>query len=327
MTSFIGQATGTTSATLPAHVAGDLIVAFAFRDGSNTVPTLPAGWTDHANSGANTCSARVAYKYAASSSETSGTWTSATSVIFAVYRSTNAILLGAVAVGGAASTTVNYPALTLQDTSGSSWVAAFSGHRSVDTNLQNAPTGMTARSTVVDATDEAAGFDTNGGVTSWTSQNVSVAGTSSGWRSYVVEIREIVGKLLIANGDFNNAAIWNPIGIPTSSNIIKILRSFTLTIPTAYTAQCAGGSFSGISTTLRATIIVNGVLEIYGTMNQQVWTTLSLVGGSIDLRGNAWYTDYSGTTKRCEVLSSGSTLNKIWSSTTKGFFGGIGNTT
>lgn len=183
--SYIGQATGTTSATLPTHQAGDLIIGFAFRDGSNTAPSLPAGWTNIRSDGLNTCSGRLAYKIAASSSETSGTWTSATSVVFLVYRGA---AIGANGSNTASSTTVNYPALTLNVTSGSSWIVGFAGHRSVDTNLQNAPTGMTNRATSVDATDEVAGHDTNGGVSSWSSTNVSAGGTASGYRSYVLEI-------------------------------------------------------------------------------------------------------------------------------------------
>lgn len=83
----VGAATGTDSVTMPAHQAGDLIVAFAFRDGSTTLPTLPAGWTSRlAPTGANSCSMRLATKIAASSSETSGTWTNATSLIVLVLR-------------------------------------------------------------------------------------------------------------------------------------------------------------------------------------------------------------------------------------------------
>lgn len=191
--SFVGSATGTTSATMPAHQAGDLILCWAYRDGSNTLPTLPSGqnWSIlNGVTGANTNSAYLVAKVAASSSEAVGTFTSATSVVVQVYRPRTGYTAtwGAVAANTGASTTVNYPALTLQTGDGSSWVAAFSGHRSTNTSLETPPAGMTLRSAVVDATDEAAGFDTNGGVAAWPSTNVSVGGTSSGWRSAVAEI-------------------------------------------------------------------------------------------------------------------------------------------
>jgi hypothetical protein len=47
---------------------------------------------------------------------------------------------------------------------------------------------MLNRANVQDATAEASGHDTNGGVTGWSSTNVSVGGTSSGWFSRVVEL-------------------------------------------------------------------------------------------------------------------------------------------
>jgi hypothetical protein len=188
--SFVGASSGVASASLPSGwQAGDLAVVFAYRDGNNTAPTLPTGWTDIISGGANTNSERVGYRVLQAGDTGTGTWTNATSVVCLVYRGQRGSApIGASAQNGGNSTTVNYPALTLQDTSGNSWVAGFAGHRSTDTALETPPTGMVNRANVVDATDEAAGHDTNGGVTSWPSTNVSVGGTASGWRSAVVEI-------------------------------------------------------------------------------------------------------------------------------------------
>ena len=191
---FIGESVGTTSATIKPHQPGDLIVAFAFRDGSATLPTLPTGqdWASVlAPTGANTCSMRLAAKIADTSSEATGTFTSATSLIVHVYRPRPGVTLsvGAAASAPGASTTVSFPALTLQDASGNSFVVGFVGHRSVNTTLESPPTGMVNRSTVVDATDEAAGHDTSGGVTSWPLTTKAVGGTSSGWFGATVEIK------------------------------------------------------------------------------------------------------------------------------------------
>lgn len=191
---FIGESVGTTSATIKPHQPGDLIVAFAFRDGSATLPTLPTGqdWASVlAPTGANTCSMRLAAKIADSSSEATGTFTSATSLIVHVYRPRpgTTLSVGAAASAPGASTTVSFPALTLQDASGNSFVAGFVGHRSVNTTLESPPAGMVNRSTVVDATDEAAGHDTDGGVTSWPLTTKAVGGTSSGWFGATVEIK------------------------------------------------------------------------------------------------------------------------------------------
>lgn len=190
--SFVGKTNNSgATATLPTGwQAGDLALAYAYRDGSNTPPSLPTGWTDIHNSGANTNSHRLAYRVL-QAGDSSWTFTNATETIVHVYRGQQAATpIGASAATGANnSTTVTYSALTLQVTDGTSWVAGFAGHRSTNTALETPPTGMVNRSNIVDATAEAAGHDTNGGVSSWSSQDVAVGGTASAWRSIVVEIR------------------------------------------------------------------------------------------------------------------------------------------
>lgn len=70
--------------TMPTHQAGDLIVCCARR--ATGAPGLPAGWTNLAQWGSGSSTARVGYKYAASGSESTGTWTSSGDVAVAVYR-------------------------------------------------------------------------------------------------------------------------------------------------------------------------------------------------------------------------------------------------
>ena len=187
--SYIGSASGIKTVSIPAHQRDDLIIIFAFRDGNVTAPALPAGWTNIRFAGANACSGRIGYKLASSSSEVSGTWANASSVVCAVYRGVNrATPIGGNSTSAAASTNVTYNTVTMANSTGSSWVVGVAGHRAVNTNLQNAPTGMTNRINVVDAADEASLHDTNGGVTSWAATSVAVAGTSAGWRSFTVEL-------------------------------------------------------------------------------------------------------------------------------------------
>jgi len=191
---YIGQANGTTSATLPTHQAGDLILAFAFRDGSLTLPTQPSGWTSIDSQSANTCSARLAYKIAASGSETTGTWTSATTTIFLVYRGVDATTLDTffglttTTKSFASSTTVTYNANGYW--LGLSRIVALAGHRSVDTALGTAPGDLTLIVNPVDIADEAAAFQsTVDNYGNWTSTNVSVGGTSSGWITFTMRLR------------------------------------------------------------------------------------------------------------------------------------------
>ena len=186
---YVGNATGTTSATLPSHQAGDLIVAFAFRDGSTTLPTQPAGWTSIDTATGTSCCARLAYKVAASSGETTGTWTSSTTVIFVLYRDVNIANITQLDTELAGvGTTVTYNANGFwKDLSR---VIAFAAHRSTDTALGTAPTGLTLVVNPVDATDEGAAFEsTIDNYGDWPSTNVSVGGTSSGWITFVMRLR------------------------------------------------------------------------------------------------------------------------------------------
>lgn len=187
---FVGaQANAGTTVTIPAHQSGDLILILAFRDGSVQLPSTPAAsgtvpsWVLINNSGASTCSGNFRYFVATGSTTTSGTWTNATEMVCLVYRGVKVI--GANAVLGGNSNIIAYPALTLQRTDNSSWVVGVAGHRSA-TNVEVAPTGMTNRASTG---TEAAGHDTNGTVSSWSQQTVTVS-ASSGWRSWTVELRD-----------------------------------------------------------------------------------------------------------------------------------------
>lgn len=203
--SYVSSGTGTNSiASMPSHQAGDLLLFFAFRDGSTTAPSLPSGKTNiSSGSGSGVARAyRLGYLIATGSSETSGTWTSATSLICHVYRpsSGKTISVGGFAVNSGSSSSVNYPTITMQDSSGSSLVAGFAGATQNNGSLETAPSGMTNRSLVSDSTDEAAGHDTNGGVSSWSSTNSSV-GWSLDYCSAVVEILDVTSEVTLTAGN------------------------------------------------------------------------------------------------------------------------------
>lgn len=127
-----------------------------------------------------------------------------------------------------------------------------------------------------------------------------------------------------ANGAWNVSTLWTPNGIPGSADTVT-LGAFTTSIPNGYTAQCGGiTSMAGSDTSTRSTLEISGTLEMYGTANMGLWSTLSFIGaGKIDLRGNAWEISYAdGSGKRAEVISDGAGLCEIYSSTTIGHFGG-----
>jgi surface protein len=186
---YIGEATGIDSATLPTHQAGDLILAFAFRDGSTTLPTQPTGWISIDTQGAGSCAARVAYQVATASGTSSGTWTNATTVIFLVYRGVNTdnITINDTR-NSSINTTVSYNANGFWQ--GLSRLVAFAGHRSTDTALGTAPGTLTLIVNPVDATDEAAAFhSTVDNFGNWPTTNVSVGGTALGWITFTLRLR------------------------------------------------------------------------------------------------------------------------------------------
>lgn len=192
--SYIGAGTGTTTATFPAHVAQDVFIAFAFRDGSTTPPTVPAGWTTIASAsggGGSGSSSAIAYKVAAGSSETSGTWTNATNLVVGIYRGCDtADPIGDQQVGVGSSTTITYPAVTFQRPNFTSWVVAAAGHRSANVAIETAPSGLANRTSSSNATSEAALFDTNSPIngSGLTARSANVGGTSSNWIARSIEL-------------------------------------------------------------------------------------------------------------------------------------------
>ena len=125
-----------------------------------------------------------------------------------------------------------------------------------------------------------------------------------------------------ANGAWNSSSLWTPNGIPGQTDTVT-LGSFTTSIPSGYTALCGGiTSFSGTNTTTRSTLEITGILQLYGAATQGIWSTLSFIGtGKLDLRGNTWTVAYTeGGGKRSEVISDGTGICEIYSSTTLGNF-------
>lgn len=190
--SYVGGAAGTNSATLPSFAGGDIALVFAFRDGSVTNPSVPAGWTSITTTlDGTTCSATIGWRRLIASDTTTGTWTNASRVVVVVYRGCEPFVtpVGSGANGSGATNTVAYTTFTLARTNGTSWVVGLVGHRSVDTTIDSAAiSGMTARVSGVNATAEAAAWDTNGAVSSWSTTNQTITGTASGWVTRTVEL-------------------------------------------------------------------------------------------------------------------------------------------
>jgi len=175
------QTASATTVTIPSHQAGDLILIWAERNSSGTAPSLPAGFTNVLTvaQGSNV-SARLGYRIANGSTDTSGTWTNAAEITCHVYRPSagNVLRIGQSASSSSTTTTVTYPALTLADSGGNSWIAGFAAANNITQTLSTAPSGMTNESSLVGGVGQVAGADTEGGVGSWSVQTVS-AGTGN----------------------------------------------------------------------------------------------------------------------------------------------------
>ena len=200
----VGTATGTTTWTVPAHAIGDIIVTFAFRTASATPPALAAGFTNIFTIVGTTSSARLSYRIATATNDAAGTSTNATATVGHVYRSSLISAGGSIAIGGSASThaaaslTVNFPALTLTNAAGS-WALGFAGVSNTSQTISTAPSGMTNESLETAAASQAAGFDTNGTVTSWSSTNATDTGTAGNTCSCTLELCENAAGSAIGN--------------------------------------------------------------------------------------------------------------------------------
>lgn len=193
---------------------GDLLVAWVSRDGNVSAPTMPSGWNSVVSGGASSLGFILASKVATSTTESSGTWTNATSIVICQYRPAAGYSLstGTYASGvNSTGTNALYPALTLQDTSGYSWVQCNYAHRSADIAASNATAaGLTVRAFNQDTTDTQA-VHTAGKVTSFAGATVTYTGTSGSRRYIVVEIKTTRISVTLLN-------IARPIAIPLAIN-------------------------------------------------------------------------------------------------------------
>lgn len=174
------------SLTLPTHDAGDVILISARRIGSATPASLPAGWTNVNTAVFGTTTIRMGYLIAASSGESSGTWTNASIVMAAVYRGASGVGGNATASGTDAAA-ANVPAVTLTVGDGTSWVHTGISYLSAPAANNASITGMTPILYGVVGTPRGEIQDTNGGVSSWSSAGFA-NGSGIDWACVAVEL-------------------------------------------------------------------------------------------------------------------------------------------
>lgn len=143
---------------------GDLMLCFTDRDGSATPPTLPAGWTT-VNSNSTTFGGLVAYKIFNSSTDTTVTFTNATTTLFVAYRGVDPVSpIGNSVVRYTTASSSIYGPLNIA-TDGTSWLSGATFIvSSTGNDLSARPTGWSYRTNATDATDAGALIDSNGTV-------------------------------------------------------------------------------------------------------------------------------------------------------------------
>ncbi|MDQ3938043.1 MAG: hypothetical protein M3253_05105, partial [Chloroflexota bacterium] len=199
---YVGRASlSTSTVTLPSFQPGDLGIVFAFRGGSATPPSLPAGWTGIASSGASgstSNSVRVGYRVLQVGDLTTGEWTNATAIQVIVLRGQDPYTpIGGVALGEGVGNLLSYSQVSLENTSGSSWVVGFGGHRAASDVYFATVTGMTRRGSVANNL----GLHTAEGVSSFAARNYDMTvNGSNGWRTYAVEVIPDLGLQRVAAG-------------------------------------------------------------------------------------------------------------------------------
>lgn len=180
-----------TSCTLSAVNTGDLVVGWAFRNGSTTAPSTPTSNTsvdtNNTGAGGTVGSYRIWCRVASSSGDTgSGAATNATAVFAEAFSGTPVIstaLCNTTGIGNfthnsaKTSTSASFNTFTVSDAN--NWVLGFLG----DTGSSLCtPTGMTS----VASSGTVGGNDTNGTVSSWSTTTCTV--TSSTWMTWTGEV-------------------------------------------------------------------------------------------------------------------------------------------
>lgn len=198
------NAAASTSVTIPTHAVGDLIVIFAYHDGTVTVPTIPTAsgtvpaWVtiDSAAGGSFANSFVTAQFVATATNHTSGTWTGSTGMVAVVLSGQASPPIGGHATEiSSSSTQANAPAITMSKTDGSSILLEFYGHRFV-TAWSAVPTGYTRQASV--ATEVCC--NTKNSTTS--DGSIAQLGTMSALGAYGGATVEVLAAPVSAQGNF-----------------------------------------------------------------------------------------------------------------------------
>jgi hypothetical protein len=169
------------SVSITSTLNADLILVFAYNGSAATAPTLASGFTTLDSGVATSQGMIVGSKVSAGGDTDSGTWTGATNVVCLVYRGAS---IGAEIKANGSSTILNYPALTMQVTDGTSWIVGFGGARTATAGMNGSTTTLVNRTSQTTVN----GLDSGTGLLSWAGENLTFT-TTSRWFGVTVEIK------------------------------------------------------------------------------------------------------------------------------------------
>lgn len=184
-----------TSGTLPTHAENDTILIIAHAS-TATSPTRPSGWF---GAQANTYSASPGvssgYKIAASSSESSGTWTNAAVLCVIVLRSdtaNNFVLPDSLNGTSGTGTSITFVSEGSIHREGYTnlWVVGSALIQNTNSDMTIAPSGMTNLQNFVGGSFSVGLHDTNGNSLSNFNAAAAVGGTSASFRQQCTRVWE-----------------------------------------------------------------------------------------------------------------------------------------
>lgn len=257
----------------------DCIVAWVTNNATATVPTLPAGWTSVTSVTANNQAAILAYKFAASTSESSGTWTNATAINYAIYRGVDKTTPFTNAAGqtGTGSTTISYSGIVSFSNPGADWVLTMSMISNQTGKAYSHPgTNQFYHIDIGASTYEATMYDSGGAVASYSFNSKTL---SASLNSMTKTVELVASKSSIVGGP-NLQQTVNATGagatvvatLPNSSNTGSLL----IAAVEVGTATAPGTSVSDSKS--------NTWTKLFSTGNGASWTEFyyayDITGGS-----------------------------------------------
>ncbi len=285
----------TTTVTIPTHAIGDLIVIYAYRSNSTTVPTKPSAggtvpaWVDiDAATGANSCSSRTAYFVATATNHTSGTWTSATSMIAVVLRGQHTVVpIGGHSESGGTGTTMTAPSISMANADGSGQLLHFFGGVNLS-SWGSAASGYTLQASSA-ASGASAGFVTKNTTTSDGAVNQGTQASSTGYRGATVEIIPVTTTQVLYSATGAGFAVslvssgsWNHTASNGDTVIVDVYpdRGFVTGVTYGGTAMkklgllsYPGGSGNGVFNRYIMYNVSSGTASVAFTLSTSAWVT------------------------------------------------------